>query len=104
MLGDPHFRSELSGLSPAYFQPGLSVTRATRSAGVSGPQSLHSSPSSLPGVTRNPRAVKTRSRSFMAEGLAWGVGGGLMESGPATVICLEATAFIGSTQCQAPGQ
>ena len=40
----------------------------------------------------------------MAEGLAWGVGGGLMESGPSTVICLEATAFIGSTQCQAPGQ
>lgn len=89
MLGDPHFRSELSGLSPAYFQPGLSVTRETRSAGVPGSQSLHSSPSSLPGVTRNPRAVKTRSRSFMAEGLAWGVDGGLVESGSSTVICLE---------------
>ena len=89
MLGDPHCRSELSGLSPAFVQPGLSVTRATRSAGVPGPQSLHSSPSSLPEVTRNPRAVKTRSRSFMAEGLAWGVDGSLVESGSSTVICLE---------------
>lgn len=85
--GDPYFKLELSGVSPASFQPSLSVTRATTSVLFLAPSPLFLPPPGLPGVTRNLRAAKTSSRSFMAAGMAQRAGGGSVASVP----------FIGST-------